>query len=399
MFNFIHAADIHLDSPLRGLTRFEGAPVARIQAATREAFQNLIQLALDERVAFILIAGDLWDGDWPDVGPGLFFIEQAKRLQDARIPIFVVKGNHDAESKVTSAIREWPENVTFFDHRKPGTAELAACRVAIHGQSYGQQHVGADLSAGYPKPVAGVFNIGLLHTSLEDASTDYAPAKVANLVRHGYEYWALGHVHQRQEVSRDGVEIVFPGNIQGRSMRETGEKGCLLVTVGDDHGVTREFRALDTVRWQEVAVRCGDEDLEGEVRQALRRAVREAEGRLLAARLVITGSVQNGQGLRDRVTGVAVEVGEVWVERIEVRRESAGDGAVGRRSWLASGLLGGEIGEVLAGLRADDGEVSRWLAEFAGLRERLGEEGGSAARILGERDAFRELLEKVGGEL
>src|SRR5207244_463502 len=110
MFKFIHAADIHLDSPLRGLMRFEGAPVERIQSATRDAFCNLVQLAIDERVAFVLIAGDLWDCDWPDSGAGLFFIKQAARLAKAGIRIFIIKGNHDAQSQLTTAIREWGSN-------------------------------------------------------------------------------------------------------------------------------------------------------------------------------------------------------------------------------------------------------------------------------------------------
>jgi exonuclease SbcD len=186
MFQFIHAADIHLDSPLRGLMSFEGAPIERIQSATREAFRNLVQLAIDEHVAFVLIAGDLWDCDWPDSAPGLFFIRQAARLAKEGIPIFVIKGNHDAESKLTSAIRHWPENVTFFTHKKPHTIMLEKWNVAIHGQSYGQQQITQDLSEKYPAPAAGAFNIGLLHTCLEDGSTDYAP-----------------------DLSRDGVHIEF----------------------------------------------------------------------------------------------------------------------------------------------------------------------------------------------
>ena len=175
MFQFIHAADIHLDSPLRGLARYEGAPVERIQSATREAFRNLVQLAIDERVAFVLIAGDLWDCDWPDAAPGLFFIEQAVRLGKANIPVYAVKGNHDAESKLTGAIRHWPENVTFFNHRKAHTVRLDRWNVAIHGRSYPQQHVAEDLTAGYPPPEPGAFNIGLLHTCLEDGERLYAP--------------------------------------------------------------------------------------------------------------------------------------------------------------------------------------------------------------------------------
>ncbi len=170
MLQFIHAADIHLDSPLKGLANFDSAPVERIRSATRDAFRNLIQLALDEQVAFLIIAGDLWDCDWPDAGPGLFFISQMRCLEKAGIPVFIVKGNHDAESQLTSAIRKWPPNVTIFSHKKPQTVRLERWNVAIHGQSYADRHVMSDLSANYPAAVPGAFNIGILHTCLEDGS-------------------------------------------------------------------------------------------------------------------------------------------------------------------------------------------------------------------------------------
>ena len=399
MFKFIHTADIHLDSPLRGLIRFDGAPVARIQSATRDAFRNLVQCAIDASVAFVLIAGDLWDGDWPDSAPGLFFIQQATRLRKAGIPIFVVKGNHDAESKLTSSIRHWPENVTFFNHRKPQTIALEKWNVAIHGQSYAQQQVTEDLSAGYPKAVRGAFNIGLLHTCLEDGSTDYAPDTIEKLTQRGYEYWALGHSHQRQNLSRDGVHIEFPGNLQGRSMRETGPKGCSLVTVGDNHSVSSEFEALDAVRWEQISVEIDDAGLEGAVRTALQRAVAGADGRLIAVRLEIVGSVSGGQRLRDRMDAVAVEVGDVWMEKILVNpSENMGDpsGKV-----VLPGPLAMEIRELIASLQADSGAVSHWMGEFAELRGRLiGELGvGDSVKYLSEQQAFRALVKKVGGLL
>ena len=398
MFQFIHAADIHLDSPLRGLMNFEGAPVERIRSATREAFRNLVQLAVDERVAFVLIAGDLWDCDWPDSAPGLFFIQQAARLGKAGIPIFVIKGNHDAESKLTSAIRHWPENVTFFGHKKPHTLNLEKWNVAIHGQSYGQQQVTQDLSEKYPEPVPGAFNIGLLHTCLEDGGTDYAPACIAKLVARGYDYWALGHIHQREDFSRNGVHIEFPGNLQGRSIRETGPKGCSLVTVDDDYTVTSRFQPLDVVRWQELSVVAEDSGLEGAVRDALEKAVAQSDGRLLAVRIQVIGWVTGGQALRDRLDAVAVEVGDVWLEKIVVtaptrRGESPMVGA------LPSPVTA-EIQKLIASIHADEGVLSEWMAEFAELRGRFAGELGGAEGVepLREKQAFRELLSRVGGQ-
>jgi exonuclease SbcD len=399
MFKFIHAADIHIDSPLRGLATFEGAPVERIRSATREAFRNLVQLAIEEKVAFVLIAGDLWDGDWPDSAPGLFFIQQAARLGKAGIPIFVIKGNHDAESKVTSAIRHWPENVTFFNHRKPHTIKLDNWNLAIHGQSYGEPQVMQDLSEKFPAPVAGAFNIGLLHTCLEDGTTTYAPARVDRLAAQGYEYWALGHIHQRQDFSRNGVHIAFPGNSQGRSIRETGPKGCSLVTVEDDHTVTSQFEALDVVRWQELTIATDDAGLERDVREALEHAVAKSDGRLLAVRLQVVGFVAGGQALRDRLDAVAIEVGDVWLEKILVTPPARDS-----ESTMIGALpppVADEIRRLVATLQADDGAVLEWMAGFAELRGRFTGELGEAEAVhaLSDKQAFRNLLEKVGGQL
>src|SRR4051794_31829790 len=115
-FTFVHAADIHLDSPLRGLERYEGAPVEHLRSATRRAFERLVQFCLDDAVAFLLLAGDLYDGDWPDYNTGLFFAKQMARLREAGIPVYIVRGNHDAANVITSSLR-LPDNVHTFGAR------------------------------------------------------------------------------------------------------------------------------------------------------------------------------------------------------------------------------------------------------------------------------------------
>jgi len=399
MFQFIHAADIHLDSPLKGLTRFdESAPVDRIRSATRDAFRNLVQLALDECVAFVLIAGDLWDCDWPDAGPGLFFVSQAARLDKADIPVFIVKGNHDAHSHLTKVtIRTWPKNVTTFDHTKPQTATLEPWNVAIHGQSYAKQHVTDDLSLAYPAPVPGAFNIGMLHTCLEDGGTEYAPARLDKLITHGYDYWALGHSHDRQDLSRDGVHVEFPGNLQGRSMRETGAKGCTMVTVSDDYSMTTRFEALDVVRWQELRIQADDQNVEKKVRNALEDALTENPGRLLAVRLRITGDLIEGQALRDRLDGVAVELGDVWIEKIVVAPRAA----TNRDCTSRNSSLDAELRQVIAGLAAENGSASLWTQDLTRLQSQLSGElrVSDAARALNDEQAFRALVARIGEDL
>ena len=162
---FIHTADIHLDSPLCRLEAYEGAPVEEVRQASRRAFENLIDLAIEESVDFVLIAGDLFDGDWKDYNTGLYFIKQAGRLSDSRIQVFIVSGNHDAAGKMTRSL-PYPDNVHVLSWRKPETRIIDHLKVAVHGQSFPKVAVTDNLAIDYPDPVPGHFNIGLLHTSL-----------------------------------------------------------------------------------------------------------------------------------------------------------------------------------------------------------------------------------------
>jgi DNA repair protein SbcD/Mre11 len=290
---FLHAADIHLDSALRGLEKYEGAPVEEIRSATRRAFDNLIAFAIDEEVDFVLLVGDLYDGDWKDYNTGLYFVERMGRLHEAKIPVFIVKGNHDAASQITSHLR-LPDNVKVFGTRKPERIVLENLDVAIHGQSFADRAVTDDISQAYPQGDSQLFNIGLLHTCLDGkpGHDPYAPCTVDGLRSKGYQYWALGHIHKREEVSQDPW-IVFPGNLQGRHMRETGPKGCTLVTVSN--GVISEVihHDLDVLRWSlcEVDVTACEniDDIYDQVRGALQHALDTAEGRSVAARLVLQG--------------------------------------------------------------------------------------------------------------
>lgn len=164
-FRFLHAADIHLDSPLRGLSGQEGESAMRIRGATREAFENLVSLAIDEEVSFAIIAGDLYDGDWKDYRTGLFFVKQMGRLSEAGISVFLLYGNHDAESQITRKLL-LPSNVRIFSSKKPETFTLPEIGVVLHGQSFRQRDVTDNLATDYPPPVPGNFNIGVLHTGL-----------------------------------------------------------------------------------------------------------------------------------------------------------------------------------------------------------------------------------------
>jgi len=294
MFKFLHAADVHLDSPLRGLERYEGAPVDEIRNATRRALERLVDLAIEEEVALVLVAGDLYDGDWPDYNTGLYFVSQMTRLRKAGIPVFLVAGNHDAANRMTRSL-PLPENVTVFSASSPETSTLDEPAVAVHGQSFATAAVYDDLASAYPAAKAGCFNIGLLHTSATGYAEHerYAPCTLETLRAKQYDYWALGHVHNRAVLS-EAPWIVYSGNVQGRHARETGPKGCYLVTVDDDREVTgMEFCALDCVRWESLVIDVSEMEEESglleAVREELARALGAADDRLLAARIVLDG--------------------------------------------------------------------------------------------------------------
>ena len=328
-FRFLHTADIHLDSPLRGLDGQEGDIAERIRSAPRQAFENLVEYAIHERVDFVVIAGDLYDGDWKDYRTGLFFVRQMGRLNAEGIPVFLLYGNHDAESRITKAL-ELPPNVRKFGFRKPETFTLDNLGVALHGQSFRERAVTANLVPGYPSPRKGMFNIGVLHTGLGgmDGHDDYAPTSVVELAAKGYEYWALGHIHRRQ-ILHEQPWVVFPGNIQGRHVRETGPKGAAVVSVREDEAEV-VWRDFDIVRWETLDVRVGAAESLGEVGEAISSAARpvleQAGERLLVLRVRLQGRTPlhgrllgDPEGLLNEARGAVFGLsGDGWVARVDV---------------------------------------------------------------------------------
>jgi len=332
MIRFIHAADAHLDSPLKGLEAHDGAPVDVLRGATRRAFENLIQLAIDENIDFLVIAGDLYDGDWKDYSTGLFFRGQLARLRDRGIPVYLIAGNHDAASVISRKL-SLPENVHVFSTRTSESMEVAGLPVVIHGRGFPSRAVPENLVFDYPAAVPNKFNIGLLHTSLtgRPGHDTYAPCSETDLHQKDYGYWALGHIHQPEVISQDPW-IVFAGNCQGRDAREAGPRGCWLVTVKDSLDVENaEWRDLAIVRWQVLEIDLAGVTEESEalsrVYKSMAGAVSEAKGRLVAARIVFTGATPlHGSLLREthrwraELLGRAQDQGEeaIWIERIKV---------------------------------------------------------------------------------
>jgi DNA repair exonuclease SbcCD nuclease subunit len=324
---FLHAADIHLDSPLAGLQARADELPEELRHCTRHAFAALVDLAIAEDVAFVVIAGDLYDGDWKDFSTGLFFAAQMKRLGR---PCFLLRGNHDAHSVITKRLK-LPENVREFSARRAETVIVAEFGVALHGQSFPDREVPEDLSAGYPDPLPGLLNIGVLHSSGDDPGehATYAPCTPERLRDKGYDYWALGHIHQRR-VLHERPWIVFPGNLQGRHAKETGAKGCTLVTIEDGRIAAVEHRSLDVLRWLALEVDATEADathLLDRLSAAVRAAIASAEDRPVLARLTLVGETALHASLPDlfdelaaHCTGAAIEAGgRLWIEKVQLR--------------------------------------------------------------------------------
>jgi exonuclease SbcD len=275
---FIHCADVHLDTPLQGLAEYPGAPVNEIRSATRRAFEKLLDAALSEEVDFVIIAGDLYDVGLKSFESALFFNKSMLRLKEAGIDVYLIHGNHDAASKLIKHLRP-PSNVHVFRSNEPHTFSIEALRVAVHGQSFATPETIEDLAAHYPPRVPDFFNIGVLHTNLSGISdhANYAPCSLETLKNKGYQYWALGHVHNRQVLCTEPY-IIYPGNIQGRHGKEQGEKSCELVTVSETGSIRTEIISTSVVPWVEVEVDASDCQNADEVYDSLRVAF----GKLLA---------------------------------------------------------------------------------------------------------------------
>jgi exonuclease SbcD len=401
-FSFIHAADVHLDSPLHGLARYDGVPVEEVRGATRAAFDRLIDTAIDRRVDFLVIAGDLYDGDWRDMGTGLYFAAAMGRLGRAGIPAYLLAGNHDAASVITKALPEIA-NVHTFKTRTPETHQIPHLGVALHGRSFAEREVYENLAAGYPPALPGLFNIGLLHTALAGhaAHAAYAPCTVEELAAKGYDYWALGHVHDHAVLATDPY-IVFPGNLQGRNIREQGRKGAVLVAVEDGEVTRLTPLALEVVRWSRVAVDATGAveitELHARIRAAVRRARDTvAEDRPLLLRVTVSGATVLHGGLqdvatalRDDVRGIAAEVAaDLWIEKVEVRTNVI-------EVPLAMVAID-EAGDLLAEI--DDKLIAALKKEFAPFLGRLpASESGSLLHAAAQGE-WAEILSIAGSAL
>jgi DNA repair exonuclease SbcCD nuclease subunit len=313
----------------------------------------MVDFAIDERVDLVVIAGDIFDGDWSDFKSGLAFVAGLADLDKAGIRVAMIRGNHDAANKMSRRLK-WPKNTFEFRSRAPETHVIEELGVAIHGQSFPTGAVPQNLVQTYPTPRSDLFNIGLLHTSASGsiAHATYAPCSVVDLVAKGYDYWALGHVHTRSTLC-EHPPIVFSGNLQGRHINEPGERGFMLVAVEGNHVQDVRFVPMNVLRWQRIEVNLSaaaslDEALLA-IGSSFESALSDAGGRPLAVRLALTGAtsvhgelIANSQALEAECDALALSApSEIWIERIQIDTRPAvvADPAGGEEGALAT-LIG-----------------------------------------------------------
>jgi DNA repair protein SbcD/Mre11 len=397
-YRFVHTADLHLDSPLKSLALRDAALAEVIGNASRAVFTRIIELCLEEGVDALLIAGDLYDGAQTSMKTARFLTQALRRLDAAGIETFIIRGNHDAESRITAQL-VLPASVTVFgaqagvERRNKGALDIA-----IHGISFARPHAPESLLGRFKAPVPGAVNIGMLHTSLDGAAghDPYAPCRLADLQDSGFAYWALGHIHARAHHA-GACHVVMPGIPQGRDIGEAGEKSVTLVTVADDGALTVEARPIAVARFARLEVALdGAQEWPGVVAAlsaALRAARRDHSEDHLVVRPVLTGRTPLLWRLR-RDLGLLLEearttaegIGTLWIDKLEltctdeVRPDSAGPLAE-----LARQIAG--MGSPPAAIQAEADAVIEALAKALPreLRGMLGDDPATQAAL---RDAL-----------
>lgn len=256
-FRFLHAADLHLDSPFDGLSRTDPALAARLRDASLETLDRLVETAEREQVAFVVLAGDIYDGLDRGVRAQVRLDAACARLATAGIAVFAIWGNHDPVDRSTRPAA-LPRGLTLFGAE---AVETVAVRrddrtiATVSGISYAHRGTSENLALRFSRPSGSPFAVALLHATLGGASEDhapYAPCRIDDLERAGFDYWALGHIHRRELIARGQRYIAYAGNTQGRSFKpsEQGEKGALVVDVEGDRIVSPpRFVPLDSVRF------------------------------------------------------------------------------------------------------------------------------------------------------
>ncbi|SFK63874.1 DNA repair exonuclease SbcCD nuclease subunit [Methylocapsa palsarum] len=370
--------------------------------ATRRAFVRIVDLCLDEQVDALILAGDLYDGDQTSMKTARFLSEQIRRLHEAGVFVYVIRGNHDALSRITKELT-FPDSVKLFGGRAEAVMAVRSDRdfqVAIHGLSFANPLAPESLISKYKPRIDDAVNIGIAHTSLGGAPghDPYAPCSVADLQATGFAYWALGHVHKRSVVEGK-CAIVMPGMPQGRDINEDGAKSVTLVTIADDRSIRIEERVTSAAQFERLSFDATGVDdwrqLVGALGEALERALAGVASEHWVARVRLTGATPLAWRIRRDLDLLKAEVddrgsviGTCWVEKLEVacRPPGAMDSPADDPVTQLRRLIGAEI------LRSE-----AYQAEVVDIAEELRAQLPPECRGLfgGDEPAFKAVLAEL----
>jgi len=296
-FRFIHAADLHLDSPFKGLKSVPSEIRQSLLEATFQAVNQLCTLAIEHKVSFIVISGDLFDEAKRSLQAQLHLIKQYKRLAQYGIGVYIIHGNHDPLGGYRTE-QAYPDNVHVFasDGVTVKTAYDSSGQplAYLYGKSYERRAETENVALQFKRTASEGYHIGLYHGNIGGAAEhdNYAPCKLADLLMADMDYWALGHIHKRQILHKEPY-VIYAGNTQGRHILESGDKGCYLVSV-DEYGTTNlQFKSLAPIIWTELAVSIDhirdEHELLSKIEDTLNHLYQELDGQSMLVQLVITG--------------------------------------------------------------------------------------------------------------
>jgi len=319
-FRFIHAADLHLDTPFHGIGRVAPAVADVLQRASLDAWDALVRFTIEQEAAFLLLAGDIYDGAQRGLRAQLRFRRGLEQLAERDIETFIVHGNHDPLDG-WSAIRTWPPGVTVFGSTSVQSVAVVRAGITlatVHGISYAKRDTTENLALGFNRTPADGLHIGLLHCHVGENTEHarYSACSVDDLVRAKLDYWALGHVHRSQLLSDADPLIVYPGCLQGRSTHpaERGPKGALVIEA-DEVGIQAiHFEPLDQVRFLDFELDVGTVDDVPGLQRALTseaselRKANDGRGLVLRAHLTGRGEVHRDLLRQDVRPGLVAEL-------------------------------------------------------------------------------------------
>ncbi|EBH4185346.1 exonuclease SbcCD subunit D [Listeria monocytogenes] len=386
---FLHMADLHLDSPFIGLSTLPQPLFSAIQESTFQSLERITTVAIKEAVDFVLIAGDIYDSEDQSVRAQARFSKEMKRLEVANIPVFMIHGNHDFIEKHKEKLT-LPSNVHVFSEQVEVMSHKTATGVSvnIYGFSYNERHIRSSRVDKYKIQGNADFHIALLHGSEVSSSEEhdlYAPFRVQEISKIGFDYWALGHIHKRQLLA-ESPSIYYPGNIQGRNRKESGEKGASIITLSEA-STTIDFIGTSPIIWEEAVITLPENSEINAFYRETTKLLESYQGRSHSYFLHIIVKMENKQKIDTndwlQMLQEEVEITDntfVWIHKLttEITNQS------NSQTWYESHLAGEEIKHSFETLQDEsafyqavealylESGVSRYLDDLSEIdRERL----------------------------